>query len=188
MSSYISTQSRLVLLSPRLTFSPMFLCASVNTVLWNHLERKQRLPHTVLTLNDKWCFTDAVQLFNCVSVCVSPSFITLSKHFISTLIFFCVGITVLISQGYFYNDDTFNFNYAQAKAALGNYKEAEEVNCFFRNSIYTFFNADWSIIINNIIILHWFEIFPSGFSVDSEWKDQKWLCLPQLAGAMLYVF
>lgn len=30
-------------------------------------------------------------------------------------------------QGYFYNDDTFNFNYAQAKAALGNYKEAEEV-------------------------------------------------------------
>ena len=37
-------------------------------------------------------------------------------------------------QSYFYNDDTFNFNYAQAKAAVGNYKEAEEVrlkiNCF----------------------------------------------------------
>uniref|UniRef100_A0AAQ5Y354 Intraflagellar transport protein 56 n=1 Tax=Amphiprion ocellaris TaxID=80972 RepID=A0AAQ5Y354_AMPOC len=31
------------------------------------------------------------------------------------------------SFGYFYNDDTFNFNYAQAKAALGNYKEAEEI-------------------------------------------------------------
>ncbi|XP_070844801.1 intraflagellar transport protein 56 isoform X1 [Chaetodon trifascialis] len=30
-------------------------------------------------------------------------------------------------KGYFYNDDTFNFNYAQAKAALGSYKEAEEV-------------------------------------------------------------
>uniref|UniRef100_A0AAY4A4B6 Intraflagellar transport protein 56 n=1 Tax=Denticeps clupeoides TaxID=299321 RepID=A0AAY4A4B6_9TELE len=30
-------------------------------------------------------------------------------------------------KSYFYNDDTFNFNYAQAKAALGNYKEAEEV-------------------------------------------------------------
>uniref|UniRef100_A0A3Q2QDN7 Intraflagellar transport protein 56 n=1 Tax=Fundulus heteroclitus TaxID=8078 RepID=A0A3Q2QDN7_FUNHE len=29
-------------------------------------------------------------------------------------------------KGYFYNDDTFNFNYAQAKAVLGNYKEAEE--------------------------------------------------------------
>ncbi|XP_034044353.1 intraflagellar transport protein 56 [Thalassophryne amazonica] len=28
---------------------------------------------------------------------------------------------------YFYNDDTFKFNYAQAKAAIGNYKEAEEV-------------------------------------------------------------
>ncbi|XP_065065885.1 intraflagellar transport protein 56-like [Rhopilema esculentum] len=30
-------------------------------------------------------------------------------------------------KSYFYNDDHFNFNYAQAKAAVGNYKEAEEV-------------------------------------------------------------
>ncbi|XP_069087334.1 intraflagellar transport protein 56 isoform X2 [Pleurodeles waltl] len=30
-------------------------------------------------------------------------------------------------KSYFYNEDTFNFNYAQAKAASGNYKEAEEV-------------------------------------------------------------
>lgn len=30
-------------------------------------------------------------------------------------------------QNYFYNDDAFNFNYAQAKAALGSYQEAEEV-------------------------------------------------------------
>ena len=30
-------------------------------------------------------------------------------------------------QSYFYNDDNFNFNYAQAKAAVGNFKEAEEV-------------------------------------------------------------
>ncbi|GAB6027083.1 Intraflagellar transport protein 56 [Chamberlinius hualienensis] len=30
-------------------------------------------------------------------------------------------------KSYFYNDDTFNFNYGQAKAAVGNYKEAEEV-------------------------------------------------------------
>ncbi|XP_056379757.1 intraflagellar transport protein 56 isoform X2 [Hyla sarda] len=30
-------------------------------------------------------------------------------------------------KSYFYNDDTFNFNYAQAKASAGNYKEAEEV-------------------------------------------------------------
>uniref|UniRef100_A0A4W4GVU6 Intraflagellar transport protein 56 n=1 Tax=Electrophorus electricus TaxID=8005 RepID=A0A4W4GVU6_ELEEL len=30
-------------------------------------------------------------------------------------------------KSYFYTDDTFNFNYAQAKASLGNYKEAEEV-------------------------------------------------------------
>ncbi|XP_063164585.1 intraflagellar transport protein 56 isoform X2 [Candoia aspera] len=30
-------------------------------------------------------------------------------------------------KSYFYNDDTFNFNYAQAKAATGNTSEAEEV-------------------------------------------------------------
>ncbi|XP_051568194.1 intraflagellar transport protein 56-like [Myxocyprinus asiaticus] len=30
-------------------------------------------------------------------------------------------------KNYFYNDDSFNFNYAQAKAAMGNYREAEEV-------------------------------------------------------------
>ncbi|XP_075038989.1 intraflagellar transport protein 56 isoform X2 [Mixophyes fleayi] len=30
-------------------------------------------------------------------------------------------------KSYFYSDDSFNFNYAQAKAAAGNYKEAEEV-------------------------------------------------------------
>ncbi|KAF8568794.1 Tetratricopeptide repeat protein 26 [Paragonimus westermani] len=30
-------------------------------------------------------------------------------------------------KNYFYNDDTFNFNYAQAKAAVGAYKEAQEV-------------------------------------------------------------
>ncbi|CAG0905194.1 unnamed protein product, partial [Darwinula stevensoni] len=30
-------------------------------------------------------------------------------------------------KSYFYNDDVFNYNYAQAKAATGNYKEAEEV-------------------------------------------------------------
>ena len=30
-------------------------------------------------------------------------------------------------KSYFYNDDNFNFNYAQAKAAVGNFKEAEEV-------------------------------------------------------------
>lgn len=30
-------------------------------------------------------------------------------------------------KSYFYNDDAFNFNYGQAKAAVGNYKEAEDV-------------------------------------------------------------
>ncbi len=30
-------------------------------------------------------------------------------------------------QSYFYNDDTFNFNFGQAKAAIGSYKEAQEL-------------------------------------------------------------
>ncbi|XP_059496769.1 intraflagellar transport protein 56 isoform X2 [Stegostoma tigrinum] len=34
-------------------------------------------------------------------------------------------------KSYFYNDDLFNFNYAQAKAAVGNFKEAEEIECFY---------------------------------------------------------
>ncbi|KAA0713364.1 Intraflagellar transport protein 56 [Triplophysa tibetana] len=36
-------------------------------------------------------------------------------------------------KSYFYNDDTFNFDYAQAKAALGNYREAEEVFLLIQN-------------------------------------------------------
>ncbi len=30
-------------------------------------------------------------------------------------------------QSYFFNVDSFNFNYAQAKAAIGNYQESEEI-------------------------------------------------------------
>ena len=30
-------------------------------------------------------------------------------------------------QSYYYNDDTFNFDYGQAKAAVGNYAEAEDI-------------------------------------------------------------
>lgn len=39
-----------------------------------------------------------------------------------------------VFQSYFYNDDIFKFNYAQAKAATGNTKEGEEVGtCFWRH-------------------------------------------------------
>ena len=38
-------------------------------------------------------------------------------------------VTDVFQQSYFYNDDTFNYNYGQAKASIGDYKEAEEVNC-----------------------------------------------------------
>ncbi|XP_013785950.1 intraflagellar transport protein 56-like, partial [Limulus polyphemus] len=36
-------------------------------------------------------------------------------------------------KSYFYNDDTFSFNYAQAKAATGNFKEAEEIFLSIQN-------------------------------------------------------
>uniref|UniRef100_A0A8C5Q178 Intraflagellar transport protein 56 n=1 Tax=Leptobrachium leishanense TaxID=445787 RepID=A0A8C5Q178_9ANUR len=36
-------------------------------------------------------------------------------------------------KSYFYSEDTFNFNYAQAKAAAGNYKEAEEAFLLIQN-------------------------------------------------------
>ncbi|KAM3835880.1 intraflagellar transport protein 56-like [Diretmus argenteus] len=36
-------------------------------------------------------------------------------------------------KSYFFTDDTFNFNYAQAKAAVGNYREAEEAFLLIQN-------------------------------------------------------
>ncbi|XP_014261516.1 intraflagellar transport protein 56 [Cimex lectularius] len=36
-------------------------------------------------------------------------------------------------KSYFFNDDNFNYNYAQAKSALGNYKEAEETFLMIQN-------------------------------------------------------
>ncbi|ESO84728.1 hypothetical protein LOTGIDRAFT_221830 [Lottia gigantea] len=52
--------------------------------------------------------------------CMASCFFLL-KQFEDVLIYFNSV------KSYFYNDDAFNFNYAQAKAAVGNYKESEEV-------------------------------------------------------------
>lgn len=41
-------------------------------------------------------------------------------------------------KSYFYNDDLFNFDYGQAKAASGNFKEAEEVSALHCTHLYTF--------------------------------------------------
>ncbi|KAJ3395063.1 Intraflagellar transport protein 56 [Lobulomyces angularis] len=35
-------------------------------------------------------------------------------------------VSTFLSSGYFYNDDTFNYNYGQAKVAAGSFEEAEE--------------------------------------------------------------
>uniref|UniRef100_A0AAX7TF35 Intraflagellar transport protein 56 n=1 Tax=Astatotilapia calliptera TaxID=8154 RepID=A0AAX7TF35_ASTCA len=60
----------------------------------------------------------AQQFFQLVGGSASECGTMCVLHFLSFQILFL---------GYFYNDDTFNFNYAQAKAAIGNYREAEEV-------------------------------------------------------------
>eukprot|EP00842_Homolaphlyctis_polyrhiza_P006873 jgi/Hompol1/775/HPOL_002573-RA len=39
-------------------------------------------------------------------------------------------------KGYFYNDDTFNYNYAQAKVATGAYEEGEELLLMIQNEKY----------------------------------------------------
>ncbi|NXN94251.1 IFT56 protein, partial [Rhinopomastus cyanomelas] len=48
-------------------------------------------------------------------------------------------------KSYFYNDDTFHFNYAQAKAAVGNFSEAEEV----------FLSIQSEKIKNDFVYLSW---------------------------------
>lgn len=50
-------------------------------------------------------------------------------HHLSFFLSFCVPF--FFFQSYFYNDDTFNFNYAQAKASMGLFSEAEEVWFYF---------------------------------------------------------
>ncbi|XP_062480155.1 intraflagellar transport protein 56 isoform X1 [Pezoporus occidentalis] len=51
----------------------------------------------------------------------------MSSHFFLLRQFGNVLIYLNSVKSYFYNDDTFNFNYAQAKAATGCFNEAEEV-------------------------------------------------------------
>lgn len=67
------------------------------------------------------------------------SFLFLRKEFENALVYLTsvkvivmhVQVVVLLHiiefQGFFFNDDTFNFNFAQAKASVGQYQEAQEV-------------------------------------------------------------
>uniref|UniRef100_A0A672HDJ6 Intraflagellar transport protein 56 n=1 Tax=Salarias fasciatus TaxID=181472 RepID=A0A672HDJ6_SALFA len=74
-------------------------------------------------------------------------------------------------KSYFYNDDTFNFNYAQAKAALGNYKEAEEVfqhdQTSNTSSLYRLFHLLLKYIMNQKGQLAWELYLKMGTSSDS---------------------
>ena len=75
----------------------------------------QNLRRRVLMVY-KYFVTDTIHGRQCMASCFF-----LLKQFEDVLIYFNS------IKSYFYNDDSFNFNYAQAKAANGNYKEAEEV-------------------------------------------------------------
>ena len=44
------------------------------------------------------------------------------------LYFKLVDFIFVLIKSYFYNDDTFNFNYGQSQAAVGSFKDAEQVN------------------------------------------------------------
>ena len=67
------------------------------------------------------------------------SFLFLRNEFDNALVYLTsvkVGVSKKINnimnflfstQGFFFNDDTFNFNFAQAKASVGQYQEAQEV-------------------------------------------------------------
>ena len=56
------------------------------------------------------------------------SYFFLIRHFDDVLVY------LNSIKSYFYNDDTFNFNYGQAQAAVGSFKEAEQVLLFYKNS------------------------------------------------------
>lgn len=96
MFSYISTQSRLVLLSTRHTLCDIFLWGI--TVIWLYCRismlvgvgKKKKDSHTLgdgrlgVTSDDKWCFTDEVHLFRCVVFWwFSPA---KNRHFLCTFV------------------------------------------------------------------------------------------------------
>ena len=52
-----------------------------------------------------------------------------------------VAIGFVVEQSYFYNDDMFNYNYGQAKAAVGNFSEAQEVRMLYWDYFWLYFPA-----------------------------------------------
>jgi len=53
------------------------------------------------------------------------SYFFLIRHFNDVLVY------LNSIKSYFYNDDIFNYNYGQAQAAVGSFKEAQQVKQFF---------------------------------------------------------
>lgn len=108
----------------------------------------------------------------CECVCVWACLVSTFRWTCVHLTFLFLRYCAFYSQGYFYNDDTFNFNYAQAKAALGNYKEAEEVIFLYLHTCYVLIfitSGELPTVAFRLLLLSLF----SGLSADSEWKDRS---------------
>ncbi|XP_040573268.1 LOW QUALITY PROTEIN: intraflagellar transport protein 56-like [Lepeophtheirus salmonis] len=71
--------------------------------------------------------------------CMAACFFLL-KQFVDVLLY------LNSIKSYYYNDDTFNFNYAQAKASVGNFKESEEIFLQIQNEK----------MVNDYAYLSWF--------------------------------
>lgn len=91
----------------------------------------------------------------------------------------------LFCQAYFYNDDTFNFNYAQAKAALGNYEEAEEV-CHLIWNIYLSPDFLWAVFSCYGVWLLQFLFFQYFLLIQNEKFKSDYVYLSWLARCCMY--
>jgi len=85
-------------------------------------------------------------------------------------------------QSYFYNDDTFNFNYAQAKAAVGNFKESEEVSVNHYNKCHLqcvqYLDWPWIWYLNTILTLQFFVLYQIYCTVVWHLPDLVYNTLP----------
>jgi len=89
---------------------------------------------------------------------------------------------IICLQSYFYNDDLFNFNYAQAKAAVGNFKEAEEVSfialLLMFLKIQSFCSFSFLIVVYRNYknkLFHWLQNF-AYILLRSKWQKEKYVC------------
>lgn len=119
------------------------------------------------TLGDRCHFRWQVVLYRCSTFIKVCDFLRIFKNKKDMLVFFL--------QGYFYNDDTFNFNYAQAKAALGNYKEAEEVPHFIYTTFFERLLLGLTSYLTNKIFFFQFFLLIQSEKIKNDYIYLSWL-------------